>query len=128
MTYFEYRRLYSKFASIGPLMILLQQNKDLVVKKGENRGPLMILLSRDIENIPLRQMLTTLFTSFGALSLMTFLLSFLVLVFIWKSDDVGGKSFSETSKSVHGKVFYRSMVTTGDPVGQRDVPVSHFTG
>jgi hypothetical protein len=84
-------------------MILLQQNKNSVVKKDESRGPLMILLSRDIENIPLRQMLTTLFTSFGVVSLMTFFLPFLVLAFIWKSDDVGGKSLSETSKSVHGQ-------------------------
>ncbi len=26
------------------------------------------------------------------------------------------------------KASYRSMGTTGDPVGQRDVPVNHFTG
>ena len=33
-------------------------------------------------------------------------------------------------KTVINKASYRSMGTTGDPVpvGQRDVPVNHFTG
>jgi hypothetical protein len=43
---------------------------------------------------------------------------------VWKEDKSGAWG------CVQAKASYRSMGTTGDPVpvGQRDVPVNHFTG
>ncbi len=66
----------------------------------------------------LRQMLTTVFACFGALSLLTFLLPFLVLAFIWKPQNLKDKYKCEWalvtgSSSGIGKVLTEKLCEQG---------------